>query len=440
MDANAAAAADTPDRADDTLSPRAVFRRRIRQYDAVFPDLRETLYLNPGLTLDMILDDVARHPDKKHLWESPPWLTKTIRPEAFVAHFALPPFLFAKPHAIENLTLAFVLRHRDAPWDWTRLSDHPNIPVDDILAHPELPWAWTWVSMHAGLAFRHLHDAPHRHLPWNRRFAHLLVLSPKATYAQIMAAPDEAWGAACLSSPAISKEEAFALVPFFQAKALKAKVHENSPWLSGDPELWFSLCKNPNLAVPDLVAFWERTRWISRSEAFAWMENPNTTVADLRAFPRDRWPTRYLSRVLPIEFIVANKPRTDWFGRLFSSSPRYAWDWDNVLSRNKGATYALLAHVPSSDKYDRLRERLFSNPHLSRRDRERVMHDLLAMRRPYYANVVAAPIFLQPTLEEIRRHLAKRRIVRHAVRALSDPQFAQCRKRLRRELDALRDE
>jgi hypothetical protein len=407
-----------------------LFRRRIEALDAALPELRRCLYANPLLTIDVVLEDIERHPDKKHLWASPYATGKNgVRLESYEQHFPATP-IASRPCSYENLSLDFVLRHPELPWDWESLSHHENIPVDQILAHPELPWVYSerGVSAHPGLRLEHIQNNPA--LPWDRSVAFRRALSPRATYDQIMAAPDEPWSPECLASPNISSKEQLldVLVPFFKVSTVYSTRY-----------IWQNLCLNKNLTFRDLYAFFCRgVLDISREDAFVFLCNPNITTADLAELPNEKWRYDFLSSVLPAEYLMKNKLN---------------WDWQIFLQYNKEATCEILERLPPELRYGVYWYHpnprywkwasLFSNEHASRRDKERCLREILQIVQAgpimtsYYMPVVASPLFLEPTFEEIREHLAKRRIVRLVVRALSDPRYAQCRKRLLREHSGL---
>lgn len=403
-------------------------RRRIEAFDAALPELRRCLYANPLLTIGAVLQDIERHPDKRHLWASPYATAKTgVRLESYEQHFPATP-IASRPCSYENLTLEFVLRHPELPWDWESLSHHENIPVDQILAHPELPWVYSeiGVSAHPGLRLEHMNYNPA--LPWDRSVAFRKALSPRATYDQIMAAPDLPWSPECLASPSISSKQQLldVLVPFFKAKEGYSDYY-----------IWQNLCLNKHLTFRDLYVFYCRgVLDVSRDVAFMLLCNPNITPTDLAEFPNEKWRYDFLSSVLPAEYLMKNKKLREW-------------SWQIFLQYNKEATVEILERLPPelrngiywyhpNPRYWKWAS-LFSNEHASRRDKERCMREILQIvqagptRTCYYMPVVASPLFLRPTLEEIREHLAKRRIVRLVVRALSDPHYAQCRKRLLRE-------
>ena len=420
------------------MDAQAVFRRRIEAHDALLPELRRCLYVNPLLTVDMVLQDIERHPDKKHLWSMPYAMAeKGLTLESYQKNlqqhigsiFSSASTITSSPCSYENLSLDFVLRHPDQPWHWKSLSYHEHIPVDQILEHPELPWSYSefGVSTHPGLRLDHVLNHPE--IPWQRSVVFGHTLPPSATFDQIMATPDEPWSAKCLASPNISCKQQLldVLVPFFKDKVL-----------DDDRAIWQHLCTNKHLTFRDLYAFFCRgVLDISRDDAFGLLCNPNITTTDLADFPDEKWRYDFLSSVLPADYLIANR--------------KLNWNWQVFLQYNKGATCEILEQLPSdcncgaywyhpNPRYW-MWASLFSNQHASRRDKERCMREILQdgthSNMCHYMPVVASPLFLQPTLEEsveaLKIHLAKRRIVRIVVQALTDPAYAQCRRRLLRE-------
>ena len=40
----------------------------------------------------------------------------------------------------------FIEDNLEQPWDWSCLSQNPNITFDNVLAHPDKPWSWKHFS------------------------------------------------------------------------------------------------------------------------------------------------------------------------------------------------------------------------------------------------------------------------------------------------------
>ena len=45
-----------------------------------------------------------------------------------------------------NVTMKIVLANLDKLWDWYKLSCNQSITMKDIVSHPEIPWDWSGVS------------------------------------------------------------------------------------------------------------------------------------------------------------------------------------------------------------------------------------------------------------------------------------------------------
>ena len=41
-----------------------------------------------------------------------------------------------------NITIEFIEKYPDKPWDWYWISSNPNITIEFIEKYPDKPWNW----------------------------------------------------------------------------------------------------------------------------------------------------------------------------------------------------------------------------------------------------------------------------------------------------------
>ena len=41
-----------------------------------------------------------------------------------------------------NITMEFIEKYPEKPWNWGYISENPNITMEIIEKHPEKPWDW----------------------------------------------------------------------------------------------------------------------------------------------------------------------------------------------------------------------------------------------------------------------------------------------------------
>ena len=66
----------------------------------------------------------------------------------------------------ENLTIDFVKKHIDKPWDWENLSYNDDFSTPEIVeANPEMPWDWTGLTDNINFTMEYIDS--HLDFPWN---------------------------------------------------------------------------------------------------------------------------------------------------------------------------------------------------------------------------------------------------------------------------------
>lgn len=422
------------------MDPCTLFHKRIQQFSSYISQrhLRTFLSKNPSITIDMVLEDIARNPSHKDAWTFEN-LCRTIPLEQLVANGIRPSasdttLLLQGPFFL-NLTIDTLLQtyhtqhHLDYHWGY--LTQHRNITLEDIQAHPELPWDYSYIYSNPNFEFHHL---PHyRHYLDHHTYDYLFIqLSQKATYEQITQHPDYPWNYRALSSPHIQKEHLLELFEYFKKKMYIT------------PYLIARACTNPNVTFEELCAVFGEENVMSSMVCYAWAaHSPTFTLDDFQRYSRlahahEKWGNGNLvgfSAILPLDIILAHQ-----------GSPNANWCWLTILKDNKTLTYESHTRIPrsfiqnceSDEKTWRIKWLLSQNKHLPAWDKKRLMEDLLQCPN-YFKNldlaglILASPLFLEPTPQEIRQYFASKCIVRHLVEALSNPQYHQCRKRLTRE-------
>jgi hypothetical protein len=64
-----------------------------------------------------------------------------------------------------NITMEFIEKHPEKPWDWESISDNPNITMEIIEAHPEEHWDWVSISMNPNITMDIIEKYPEK--PWD---------------------------------------------------------------------------------------------------------------------------------------------------------------------------------------------------------------------------------------------------------------------------------
>ena len=475
---------------DHPLSPYGFFLNRLKEYENEFPDIRFALSSNPELTAEVVRKDLVDNPilpDKYNLdfwtvvrrdlpynpnlprnysWDF--WnLMRNPNIKLHDIYDVIPENIKKKIKYHEysiNLDIQTLLQYSNEPWDWISVIKNKNITLEDILAHPEFPWEWGVISYNPNIRFHHVKEHPE--LPWDNDYDIYPKLSKTASFTDIIQHPNNLWDPIYyLTNPNHTKQELEELVLF---TFIKSNIH--SSWFSLDNKsLWIYLCLNKNLSFSDLYDMYlcltERmykllhtVKWLKRihgifpynyifkenllkeklmrcggfvEREFAFQNisyNPNITVADLQTHPFENWNYGYLSKTFKeVEYAL----QTPW----------YNWSKESLFCDNPYMTAELV------QKYEHVDERVWqwfsNNPvanfnevcnHKSNFVNIKGCSEEIAD----YFKIRTYSMFklkgtLIPSTQEIQKYFAKKKIVRILVECISNPVYAQCRKRLLRE-------
>jgi len=378
--------------------------------------------INPALTMQMVLEDIKQNPRQKNEWTFYN-LSQVIPVKELLANGFYPENnnLYDRSDSI-NIDIDTLVQLKHHRWNWRYLSVNKHITLEDIAAHPELPWDYSVMSRFnpnkkvTSLLLAHIDENTYR------------LLGYIATYEQIIAEPDKPWDEGCLGSPNITNKEHLKIL---WNKFSTVRVHTSSHFLA----------KNPAMTFSDLEELLPQS--ILRYHASG---NPNITSADFLKYKDKRdWDFDTLSKMLPVQFILEHS--------------NYEWSWISLLYCNKTLSYEILKHktlqsnvkrhyynyrqaLSDKDIYGKMLGFVLSNRSFPEYDRKRVFEELLF---DYYLKderltpdfLIHNALFLEPTFEEIRVYFAGKRIVRCVVEAVSNPEYEQCRKRLKREHETL---
>ena len=257
---------------------------------------------NPNLTIDF----VRRHRDKIENWVILFEACDTLDPEDILSiadHVNGTDWM--RLSFSRNVTLDFVLKHKDAPAIiWDGVSASPNITMDMIERHEAMGLLWT----KRGIAFN-----PNVTINYIKKY-------------QNIGAP---WDWYALSrNPAITMDI----------------VRENvSPWQPSE------LSENPNITMDFIIEFFGIGGWNWQKLS----EHPNITMRDIAQYPHFPWDWVFVSRNLnvTIEFVKANIEKGwDWCG--LSMNPgitvvdielnaQLPWDWHGI-SYNPNITFEFI--------------------------------------------------------------------------------------------------
>ena len=396
----------------------SLFHQCIKTYDSLIPNLREFLSKNPAVTLQMVLDDIKQHPDKKHQWQFY-LLSEHIPIKDLLQHFDMPTQEHEKCHVCMYgvIDMETVLKYQKrCRWYWRCLIQNKYITLEDIAAHPYLPWKYDAIIQNKN--FR-LHPVV---------VAHANVLCPfsinyKASYEQIKQYPELPWRMYCLQSPYITnKEHLYELYhKYAQTDPISSKMY---------------IAFNPNLTVTDLYnLFGDTPEFYHRAT-----QNPNFSLQDFLKYPSPKYDTFALSVILPIDYMFEH--------------PEYHWFWIQAIYNNKTLRYEHIneklfirvkreltayksEHYDSDAQHKSILNGFFSNPHVPSWDKKQMMDTLSLNELKEYPEilqrVIEYPVFLLPSMQKIREYFAKKKIIRHLVEVITNPAYKQCRKRLQRE-------
>ena len=53
-----------------------------------------------------------------------------------------------------NITMEIIEKYPNKDWNWSYLSGNPNITMEIIEKYPDKPWSWRWLSEHSNLTMQ----------------------------------------------------------------------------------------------------------------------------------------------------------------------------------------------------------------------------------------------------------------------------------------------
>ena len=392
----------------------------MQYYDSRVHNFRYYLSKNPNITLQMVLEDIKRNPFKRKEWD-PNNLAYYIPVKDLLAHG----FLFDRIKEVSiygHLDIDTVLQNEDIPWDWRCLTWNKRFTMDDIAAHPEIPWEYE--DIHNNPNFK-MHTVVLEH-ETEHTFS---TLSLQATPELIKQYPDKPWTFACLGSSNIKdKQLLYELYDRFYKENSHLAIN--------------SICRNPNMSFQELYELCG-----THPNFFTYISfYPNLTFEDFLKYPDANWCilSHNLTQKIPFEYLLEH--------------PELKWCWRDILLYNKNISiekltdavfdeidgHRLKNEAPRRLNYNRTfmyKYTILKNSHVSYHDKKVIYEDLLnKMNVNHYMEVISYPFFLEPTFEEMREYFAGRRIVRYVVQAVSNPEYEQCRKRLKREHEKMKSD
>lgn len=361
----------------------------------------------------------------------------------------------------DALPLRAVAENLEAPWDWHVLSAHKNIPWQFIAAHPDRPWDWNNVCVNPNITAAILRRYANAH-PWNWA---VLSRHPNLEWDIVAADPFRGWNWWDVSGhPNVAWETIEANATAF-------------PWV------WEAVSTNPNVRAhvvarrADLPWDWFR---LAHNAAFVqdlWKENDAEGSAKDRGSPSSpSWRVAMRSAVLR-RIVPATADENDdhvveqqsfgnashrWSKSLnatwdeIRAHPQFPWHW-GALSANPHTTWERVCERPEAP-WDW--SMISGNPRIGWEHVQAAPHapwnwSIMSLNpnmswtvvvenldRPWdFSMLCFFASTLTPTDEElcsaVRRCCMVRRIQRAFLRAYYDPSHPLCRRRLRREFEAL---
>ena len=94
-------------------------------------------------------------------WKGDKGLTYT---EELILHFPKKNWNWYHLSRNANVSMQFVLDHKNYPWDWNALSSNPNLQIDHVINNLDMPWDWRSISQNPGILPKDIEEYPN--LPW----------------------------------------------------------------------------------------------------------------------------------------------------------------------------------------------------------------------------------------------------------------------------------
>jgi len=124
-----------------------------------------------------------------------------------------------------NITMEDVCANPDKPWNWYGVSMNPNITMEDVIEHPDKPWNWSGLSRNPNITVEDIRANPDK--PWDW---HLLSCNPNITIEFVHANPDKPWDWHRLScNPMGAGRKKHRFTPYIRAKKIKTLIPKLQP-------------------------------------------------------------------------------------------------------------------------------------------------------------------------------------------------------------------
>lgn len=124
------------------------------------------LSVNPNITQDFI----KRYPDKPWIIDNNKYITRTVNNylDDDYDTFTIKLNEYEKWAVISQdltITLDFIEKNIDMPFNWHFISRNPNITIDFIKKYPNVQWNWRNISENKGISMNDIEMNPD--MPWN---------------------------------------------------------------------------------------------------------------------------------------------------------------------------------------------------------------------------------------------------------------------------------
>ena len=356
------------------------------QYDG------RAVWMNSAVTLDMLqdiervvgidlcytqlswnrnvtVDFVVRHKDEPWAWM---WLGSTWG--------ALNGGL--RTHSLDVQEMLITKR---IPWDWQHFEFSPDMKesvLDIVLAHPSLPWSnMSQVCAHPSVTLSDVDLLRQRLFPDNDAvFWEAFSLNPNVTMDFIRGNLDMPWNWSLLS-----RNKGIKIEEILQSRG-------ELPW-----DFHSGVSRNPNLIFSQHVLSQPEIAW----DTLAITAHRNTTLADIEGNPAFAWCSVGLCHNpnLTMDFIERH-----W--------SNFQWHWDIVSRADNRVTYSDIMRTRGAIPWKQA----------------------IVLARPSLLHVdTCTPD--PDVLQAARRHVAARRIQRAFRQAMGNPSYTMCRRRLMWEFE-----
>jgi hypothetical protein len=336
----------------------------------------------------LVLRRIAQHErlQTKYLWTNP-----HITHDRVDALSTLFPIDYQSLSENPKINIALVLDNLDKPWSWGNLSRNPSILLDDVLKNVRLPWNWFWVSYKDGCTLALV--AAHPGLPWDWG-----GISKSVSFRDFNEHPELPWNFASLSYNSNIPLQYYIDNPDRPWEFHGIGVNRSRSFESIEDHIhdihwsWYAVSCNPNVVFSEHVIGNPMYPW----HPFAISGHKNTRIVDIEGFPEFPWDWQGISGNpnVNVAFVSRHLDKD--------------WDWER-LSTNPGIDFKAVVENPQ----------------------------LPWNWRAFARNPNALEIDHDEYNDYVEMHIAANRIKRRFRKAMSDPRYILCRKRLYNELHSL---